>query len=165
MENKIKISLSRKMIASEGYSWKEYSLKPEEYFDIEALEEEETLDIDSIPLYLEPIEYLYDLEEYPFEKKDILEIKVVFHCQCKTRIHSEKFWNDGKNCLIEHLHLYPDYYYHAIIVGTLIDGKYDEVINLQKTIGMDTFDMVGHSVRDAETEEEFYGYTNEKYKL
>ena len=161
----IRISLSRKKMISGGHSWKEYSLKPEEYFDIRILDEGEELNIDSVPLYLEPIEYLYDLEKEPFEKKDILEIKIIFTHRCKTRIHSEKFWNDGNNCLIEHLHLYPDYYYHAIIIGTRIDDKYDEVINLQKTIGMDTFDMVGHSIRDAETEEESYGYTNEKYKL
>ena len=161
----IRILLSRKRKENDTYTWKEYSLKPEEYFDLEILDEGEKLSIESIPLYLEPIDYLAELGESPFEKNDILEIKIVLRHQCKTKIHSVKFWNEGNNCLIEHLDLYPEYYRNMVILGTQIDNKYTETICLQKTIGMETFDISTHILDDINTEEEIYSYSNESYSL
>lgn len=160
----IKISLSRKKKTAEGYSWKEYSLKPEEYFDLDVLDEGEELNIESIPLYSQTIDYLYELEE-GFEKKDILHTRLVLTWCSRTKVISEKFWNDGNNCLIERLDLYPDYYYNLVILGILIDDKYEETIRIEKSIGMETFAIATHSICDSKTEVALYTYSDEKYKL
>jgi hypothetical protein len=160
----IRISLSRKRRFKNSCSWKEYQFTPEEFFDLEILDEDEKLDIESIPLYLEPIDYLYDLEEQPFEPKDIEEIKIVLCEKCKTKIHSVKYWNEGKNCLIDHLDLYPEHYRNFLVIQTETDNKYVETTHLEKTIGMDTFDVNLNSLLDIDTQESCYSYTHEKYQ-
>ncbi|MDR1385146.1 MAG: hypothetical protein LBJ67_15050 [Planctomycetaceae bacterium] len=160
----IKISLSRKKKTLEGYSWKEYSLKQEEYFDLDMLEEDEKLDIDSIPLYSRTIDYLYKFEKENFKEEDIVETKIMLSYRTKTKILSEKLWNDGNNCLIERMDLYPDYYFNLLIIGTRVGDKFDETIRIEKSVGMETFDIVMHSISDAKTEDLIYSYSGEKYK-
>ncbi len=159
----IKISLLRKRRFQDSCSWKEYTFTPEEFFDLKALDEGEEIDIESIPLYLEPIDYLYDLEDEKFETKDIEEIKIVLRHKCKTKIYSVKYWNEGRNCLIEHLDLYPEYYRNFLVIQTETDNKHIETTHLEKTIGMDTFDVNDNSLMDIETEELVYFHKNEKY--
>jgi hypothetical protein len=146
----ISIEISYKHKDNVGIIEKKYSILPEQYFDL--LDENESLDIDTLPKYDHAIEYLSNWE-HGFDKKNISETKTVLREGMKTKIISEKFWNEGNNCLIECLELYPDNFSHLIIIVALINNQYSEVIRIFKETGVDTFDLTTHSILDVHTDE------------
>jgi hypothetical protein len=151
MEISIEISYKYKENDDSNVSEKRYTILPDQYFDMSMSDENESLDIDTLPQYDHAIEYLLNLEPN-LNRKKISETKIVIREGIKTKIISEKFWQGGNNCLIECLDLYPDNYSHLFIIGTQIYGQYLETTRIFKEVGMDTFDLTTHSVLDTQTE-------------
>ena len=72
-----------------------YSLKPEEYFDISILSKGEDLQIDSVPQFFFTREYLKKYCVNIFDESTIESTKIILKYGNKTKIISEKYWNDG----------------------------------------------------------------------
>jgi hypothetical protein len=145
----IEISYKRTINCDNDIIGKQYVISPEQYFDVNSLGENKSFDHDTLPRYDHAIEYLSNLET-EFDKRRISETKILIKSKegRKIKIISEKFWNEGNNCLMECLDLYADNYRHQLIISTLIDGKYKEIIKLFKENGMDTFDLTTYEINN-----------------
>ena len=163
MEISIEISYKYRTGEVNNVIGKQYALLPEQYFDLNSLDENESVNIDTLPSYNHALEYFCRLEPN-FDRKKLSETKIILRQGLKTKIVSEKFWNEGNNCLIECLDLYPDDYSNVLIVATLVDGKFqEETLRIIKEIGMDTFEIVSHSIVDVRTDEYVYSYSTKKF--
>jgi 16S rRNA U516 pseudouridylate synthase RsuA-like enzyme len=149
----IEILYKSKTSNNNGVIGKQYTISPEQYFNFNSSNESKSFNHDTQPRYEHAIEYLSTLEPN-FDKKNISETKIVIKSRegRKIKIISEKFWNEGNNCLIEHLNLYADNFSHHLIITTLIDGKYQEIVKIFKETGMNTFDLITHSIYDVNAE-------------
>jgi hypothetical protein len=104
-EYSIHITIQYKL---ESNNWVTIELNPDEYFE---LEPDEKVELDSVPRYNHAIEYL-DVEQH-----QILATKItLIDEQIKAKLSIiERFWNQGKNRLIERTEIGPNPYWEIIL--------------------------------------------------
>jgi hypothetical protein len=82
--------------------WHSLDLTPEQYFD---LEDNEPIEIDCIPRYNHAIDYLKDLNLWQKKTIIVTRINLIDFSKKEQRQITERFWNQGKNRIIERIDL------------------------------------------------------------
>jgi hypothetical protein len=99
-----------------------FELSPEAYFDLDPGED---VEINSVPLYLQPFQYVdVDVSELVF-------VKLHIEIGSEKKIFNQTFWNQGKNFLTERIDFGKEPY-RELILTVKIDEKTDtyEVLRL-----------------------------------
>jgi hypothetical protein len=97
--------------------WLRKSIAVSVYFDLSSLDEEEQLDIYSVPMYNNLIEYI------DCNKKDIHQIYVdIVDVLSNRKLHFfQTFWNNNENWLIERIDSVNERIeYHELIISTVL---------------------------------------------
>lgn len=90
-----------------------FELSVEEYFDLEPGEE---VEIDSVPMYLQPYQYIdADISELVF-------VKLHIEIGSEKRIFNQTFWNKGENFLTELID-YGKEPYRELILSVKVDEE------------------------------------------
>lgn len=111
------INIEFKYKVSGFKEWCVHGISVEEYFDFSMLEEGERLRADSIPLYNQLIEYLFD------ERRPISQIFISIEDKIKNEKlqFSQTFWNSGQNSILERVDTAAGVRsYQEFIIETLI---------------------------------------------
>lgn len=97
--------------------WKTFNITPEEYFD---LEEDELIEVDSVPIHNHAINYIEDC------LNKITNTKIVISDENtrRKRIITTTYWNNQENSIIERLDFDNDFcdYNELIIEGKIKDS-------------------------------------------
>jgi hypothetical protein len=86
--------------------FKKFEISFEDYFD---LEENEKIEIDSIPKFSQPYQYLN------VKLEDIVALKLEFEINNEKRTFNQVFWNKGFNILTERIDLGSENYKEIIL--------------------------------------------------
>jgi hypothetical protein len=100
--------------------WLIKSIAVEEYFDFSELEEDELLEVDSLTIYDDLIEYIED------ERRQVSQIIIIITDKIKNkkRQFNQTFWNDQNNYILERIdHAGAVVDYHEFIIETLLPQK------------------------------------------
>lgn len=102
----LQIAIEYKAIDSKN--WEYLELTPDEYFDLEV---DEKAELDSIPIYNHAIDYL------DIESNRVLVTKIILIDEANKAKRSivERFWNQGKNRLIERTDSGNNSYWETIL--------------------------------------------------
>lgn len=127
-------------------TWYEVSIKPQDYYDTNYYDEDEEIDIDSLPLYDHAISYI------SLENKSIIKntkLYIIDETTNEQIIIKEAYWNFQKNSMVERIDLdtNENISNHEIIITTLvqedIEKKVWEIMRFSKVKEM--FNPVFHS--------------------
>lgn len=127
-------------------TWYEVSIKPQDYYDTNYCDEDEEIDIDSLPLYDHAISYI------SLENKSIIKntkLYIIDETTNEQIIIKEAYWNFQKNSMVERIDLdtNENISNHEIIITTLvqedIEKKVWEIMRFSKVKEM--FNPVFHS--------------------
>lgn len=99
-----------------------FELPAEIYFDVAPGEE---IEINSVPQYLQPFQYV------DVDVSDLVFVKLCIEIGSKKRIFNQKFWNKGENFLTEWIDIGKEPY-RELILTVKIDNKTEtyEVLRL-----------------------------------
>jgi len=115
MMDNIVIDYKYKLFHSD--EWLKKSIAVSVYFDLSLLDEEEQLDIHSVPMHNMPYEYL------DCDRKEIHQISVgITNVISNCKLHFfQTFWNNGENWLIERTDTVDDQIdYQELIISTVL---------------------------------------------
>jgi len=105
-KSRIQISIEYKLV--DNSCWESLELTADEYFD---LEPDERPELDSIPKYNHALDYL-NLES---QRVSATKISLIDENMAAKRLIVEKFWNGGKNRLIERTDAGKNPYWETIL--------------------------------------------------
>ncbi|EGO63792.1 hypothetical protein [Acetonema longum] len=80
--------------------WKAIELTPEDYFDLNYLDQNEILEIDSIPVYNHAIDYLKNLQKCV---NKVISTKITIQEADKQISITEYYWNNQQNSIVERI--------------------------------------------------------------
>ncbi len=107
---------------SKGCSeWVKLSIRPDEYFDIAQLEKNELLDIDSIPIYDNLLDYLPESI-----RNEIINISLIIsNSSSQSKLwFSQYLWNNQENYNLDRKEYKKDnLVYHEIIISTIVPSS------------------------------------------
>jgi len=97
--------------------WLKKNIRVSVYFDLSLLDKEEQLDIYSLPMYDDLVEYL-DCDRTKIHQISVNIIDVLSNCKLH---YFQTFWNSNKNWLIERIETVDDRVdYYELIISTVL---------------------------------------------
>lgn len=143
------INVIFKYLCRDSTQWVNYCIAPYEYFDMKQLDYGESLEIDSIPLYNDLIDYLPETI-----RKQIFKINIELSSNCvkKTIAFFQVFWNNQNNFSLDRKDFEKNkLVYHEKIISTIIPPEITISKNnvyeiLRFVYAKDNVDLVYHGI-------------------
>jgi hypothetical protein len=132
------------------------SLSPEEYFDMEYIEEGEELEADSVAKYWNTIDYIdNDIRS----KVNFTKLEIFDNSRDFLYTVMDTYWNEQNYLVRERIdYLRGQKCYHIIIISlTRDDPAVYEIIRLEEMGG--EFKPISHTISDSITDENLESYT------
>ncbi len=115
------ITVNYQYLGTDSKSWEQFPLTADEYFNLEELESKDILEVDSIPIHNDLLEYLPVTIKAKIQK---IKVDLINNTAQKKITFNQTYWNNQVNCYLERKDFEKDFLiYHETIISIVVPSE------------------------------------------